>query len=275
MPTAPADGDSPQRAQAIYAAAARAASATPAPAPLAGQLYEQRDLPGPAPAAASLGCADSPALAGLQAGQTVLDLGSGAGLDALLTARQVGPAGRVIGVDMTPEMVALARRHAADAAVPNVEFRLGTIEDLPVEDGSVDVVISNCVWSLLPSKDRLLAEARRVLVPGGRLAVADLALIGALPASVREQLAAWGGIVGLLTVEAYRSAVAGAGFTGVAVRVLRTFGLADVAMAESSLLGGGCLAGIPETDLHAAEGVVASVHITATRPAAPTAPAAR
>jgi SAM-dependent methyltransferase len=270
MTTAPADGDSPPRVEDIYGAAAARASAAAAVHPLAAQLYQQRDLP--VAGAASLGCGDSAALAGLQAGQTVLDLGCGAGLDVLLAAWQVGPAGRVIGVDMTPEMIALARRHAADAAVTNVEFRLGSIEDLPVEDSSVDVVISNCVASLSPAKDRLLAEAWRVLVPGGRLAVADLALLGPLPASVRDQLAAWGGLVGLLTVETYRAAVTQAGFTGAAVRVLRAFGRADITMLENTPLGCGCLTGVPDKDLHAADGLVASVHVTAARPAASTAP---
>jgi ubiquinone/menaquinone biosynthesis C-methylase UbiE len=265
MPSAPAGGGSSQRVQAIYAAAAQAAGSAAAVHPLAAQLYERRDLASAGVAAASLGCADSAALASLQPGKTVLDLGCGAGLDVLLAARQVGLAGRVIGVDVTLEMIALARRHAADTAVANVEFRLGTIEDLPVEDGSVDVVISNCVASLSPVKDRLLAEALRVLVPGGRVAVADLALLAPLPASVQEQLATWGGIVGLLTVQACRAAV----------RVLRRFGPADIAMAEGTPLGGGCLTGISETDLHAAEGVVASAHVTATRPAASTAPAAQ
>ena len=268
MPSAPAGGGSSQRVQAIYAAAAQAAGSAAAVHPLAAQLYERRDLASAGVAAASLGCADSAALASLQPGKTVLDLGCGAGLDVLLAARQVGLAGRVIGVDVTLEMIALARRHAADTAVANVEFRLGTIEDLPVEDGSVDVVISNCVASLSPAKDRLLAEAWRVLIPGGRLAVADLALLAPLPASVRDQLAAWGGIVGLLTVEAYRAAVTEAGFTGAAVEVLRTFGRTDIMMLENTPLGSGCLTGIPEKDLHAADGLVASVHVTATRPAA-------
>lgn len=197
----------------------------------------------------------------------MLDLGCGAGLDALLAARQVGLAGRVIGVDMTPEMIVLARRHAAEAAVTNAGFRLATMEDLPVQDSSIDVVISNCAGSLSPANDRLLAEARRVQVPGGRLAVADLAIRGALPASVRDWLAAWGGIAGALTVEAYHAAVTRAGFTGVAVRVLHTFGLADIEMVESTSLGGEGLSGLPEEDLRAADGIVASVYITATRPA--------
>ncbi|HEY7259920.1 MAG TPA: methyltransferase domain-containing protein [Trebonia sp.] len=266
MGTAPTGGDSAQRVQAIYAAAARA-SATAAPHPLAAQLYGQPDLP--AAAGAALGCADPTALAGLQPGQTVLDLGCGAGLDALLAARHVGPARRIIGVDITPEMIVLARRHAAEAAVTNAEFRLGTIEDLPVPDSSIDVVISNCAGSLSPAKDRLLAEARRILVPGGRLAIADLALRGALPASVRDWLAAWGGIAGALTVEAYHAAVTRAGFTDVAVQVLHTFGLADIEMVESTPLGSGGLSGLTEGDLRAADGIVASVHVTATRPYGP------
>ena len=265
MTSAPAGGGSPQEAQAIYAAAARA-SVTADPHPLAARLYSQQDLPSTGAGASSLGCANPVALAGLQPGQTVLDLGCGAGLDVLLAALQVGLAGRVIGVDMTPEMIDLARRHATGAAVTNAEFRLGTIEDLPVQDSSIDVVISNCVASLSPAKDRLLAEARRVLVPGGRLAVADLALLGPLPASVQDRLAAWGGITRAVTVETYRAAVAEAGFTDVAIGVLHTFGRADIDMIESTPLGGGCLTGIPEADLRAADGLVASVHVTATRP---------
>jgi len=130
---------------------------------LARQQYGEHVLTSEDAAAASLSCANPAALVDLGPGLTVLDLGSGGGLDVHLAARQVGSTGRVIGVDMTPEMIALARRHAADAGLANVEFRTGTIEDLPIEDGTVDVVVSNCVIVLSPDKERVLAEARRVL----------------------------------------------------------------------------------------------------------------
>jgi arsenite methyltransferase len=267
--SSPADDRSTvhQQVRALYGAAAQA-SRTRAPHALAEALYGHEELPCPSALAASLGCANPTALVELRPGTTVLDLGSGGGLDALVCARRVGPSGRIIGVDMTPEMVELATQHAADAHLANVEFRLGTIEDLPVEDASVEVVISNCAISLSPAKDRVAAEAWRVLVPGGRLAVSDLATLRPLPPSLRDALAARLGLIaGTLTVEEYPGVLGRAGFTDAAVQVLHAFGLDDVALLEGTSLGGGILDGVPEPDLGAADGALAAVHVTATKPA--------
>ncbi len=165
-----------------------------------------------------LGCANPVALASLQPGETVLDLGSGAGFDAFLAARAVGERGRVIGVDMTREMVEKARRNAAKAELSNVEFRLGTIEALPVGDASIDAVISNCVINLSPDKPAVFREAYRVLRPGGRLMVSDLVTLGELPASVRQNMAAYVGCVaGVSMKEEYVAMLGAAGFTRVQI----------------------------------------------------------
>src|SRR5512139_1451807 len=142
-----------------------------------------------------LGCGNPTALASLRAGETVLDLGSGAGFDCFLAAREIGESGRVIGVDMTPEMVEKARGNARKGGYDNVEFRLGEIENLPVRDGIVDVVISNCVINLSIAKGRVFAESYRVLRPGGRMMISDLVLSGDLPESVAHSLAAYAGCV--------------------------------------------------------------------------------
>lgn len=186
----------------------------------AKQLYsaeELADLPDSV-AGFSLGCGNPTALAGLRPGEVVLDLGSGGGLDCFLAARNVGPAGRVIGLDMTPQMIELARRNAARIGVNNVEFRLGEMEDMPVEDGTVDVVISNCVVNLSPDKGRVFSEAYRVLKPGGRLAVSDIVLDGQLPPVVAQDLAAWAGCVaGALQEADYLEEIRRAGFADVEV----------------------------------------------------------
>ena len=143
----------------------------------------------------SLGCGDPVTLASLEPGQTVLDLGSGGGIDCFLAAAKVGPAGRVIGVDMTPAMIDRARRNKAKVGAENVEFRLGEIEHLPVADNSVDVAISNCVINLSPDKPQVFREIYRVLKPGGRLAVSDIVTDGPLPDAVKQDLAAWAGCV--------------------------------------------------------------------------------
>jgi arsenite methyltransferase len=166
-----------------------------------------------------LGCGNPIALASLKEGETVLDLGSGAGFDCFLAAGRVGNTGRVIGVDMTPEMVERARENAARDGVDNVEFRLGDIEHLPVENGSVDVIISNCVINLAPDKGRVFREAFRVLKPGGRLMVSDIVLTRPLPDFVKNSVAAYVGCIAGATVrEDYLEAMRQAGFEDVTVQ---------------------------------------------------------
>jgi SAM-dependent methyltransferase/N-acetylglutamate synthase-like GNAT family acetyltransferase len=165
-----------------------------------------------------LGCGNPVALASLKEGDVVLDLGSGAGFDAFLAARQVGPTGRIIGVDMTPEMLGRARALAAKHGFANVEFRQGDIEDLPVERGTVDVIISNCVINLAPDKRKVFREAFRVLKPGGRLMVSDLVLLAPLPEALRRDLDAYAAcLAGALPKEDYLDAIRAAGFTGIEV----------------------------------------------------------
>jgi arsenite methyltransferase len=165
-----------------------------------------------------LGCGNPIALASLRPGETVLDLGSGGGIDCFLAARKVGPQGRVIGVDMTPEMVRLARENVAKSGLKNVEIRQGEIESLPVDDGTVDAIISNCVINLSPDKERVFREAYRVLRPGGRMMVSDIVLDGELPARVRDSVAAYTGCIGgALQRQDYLDAIAKAGFTGVEI----------------------------------------------------------
>ena len=172
-----------------------------------------------------LGCGNPLAHAGVKTGATVLDLGSGAGIDAFLAAREVGPSGRVIGVDMTASMIRRARENAAKGGYANVEFRLGEIENLPVADGTVDVIISNCVINLSPQKPRVFAEALRALRPGGRLVVSDLVLRHPIPEPVRQSIEAYVGCVaGAALREEYLQLVRDAGFTQVAVVEERGYG---------------------------------------------------
>jgi len=171
-----------------------------------------------------LGCGNPTALAGLKPGQTVLDLGSGAGIDCFLAARRVGPTGRVIGVDMTPEMLDRARENARKNGSTNVEFRLGEIEHLPVADGTVDVIISNCVINLSTDKPRVFREAFRVLKPGGRVMVSDLALLKPLPGAIRASIDAYVAcIAGALVKDDYLRAVREAGFEAVEVLSEKAF----------------------------------------------------
>jgi arsenite methyltransferase len=168
-----------------------------------------------------LGCGNPQAIAGLRVGETVLDLGSGGGFDCFLAARQVGPTGRVIGVDMTPQMVTKARANAREAGMVNVDFRLGEIEHLPVLDASVDVVLSNCVINLSPSKDEVIREAFRVLRPGGRLAISDVVATAPLPEQFRGTESALTGCAGgAAQVHELEHMLSEAGFTEVAVRPL-------------------------------------------------------
>jgi arsenite methyltransferase len=166
----------------------------------------------------SYGCGDPITLASLEPGQTVLDLGSGAGLDCFFAAKKVGKTGHVIGVDMTPEMIERARSSAKRLNIPNVEFRQGYLEDLPVESNTVDVIISNCVINLAPDKSKVFAEAFRVLKPGGKLAVSDIVTDGPLPESIKKSLSAWAGCVaGAVEAQEYVEMMKAAGFTDISI----------------------------------------------------------
>jgi SAM-dependent methyltransferase len=177
---------------------------------------------------ASLGCGNPTALAQLNPGETVLDLGSGGGIDVLLSARRVGPAGKAYGLDMTDEMLALARENQSKAGVTNVEFLKGEIENIPLPDDSVDVVISNCVINLSADKDRVLREAFRVLKPGGRFAVSDVVVTGEIPAAIRKNVELWiGCIAGALRDSDYTAKLAAAGFDDIAIEPTRIYNVED------------------------------------------------
>jgi SAM-dependent methyltransferase len=190
----------------------------------AGGLVHYGDLAQDVPQGADLGlgCGIPTRRAALHPGQVVLDLGSGAGIDAFIASKEVGPEGRVIGVDMTPEMIERARRNAAQGGYANVEFRLGEIEALPVADASVDVVISNCVVNLAPDKKRVFTEILRVLRPGGRFAIADVVTQGEVPEAIRQDVGRWAGCIsGALDLDEYLDLARQAGFRDVTVGDLR------------------------------------------------------
>jgi SAM-dependent methyltransferase len=190
-------------------------------------VYEALDsanLPGTA-ALASLGCGNPFAVAELVEGETVLDLGSGGGLDVMLSARRVGPSGKAYGLDMTDEMLELARRNQAEAGITNVEFLKGDIEDVPLPDASVDVIISNCVINLSVDKEQVLREAHRVLVPGGRFAVSDVITLRDFTDEEKADMASWTGcIAGALTSTEYRNGLESAGFSDITVEATHDLG---------------------------------------------------
>src|SRR5262250_805580 len=178
--------------------------------------------------AASLGCGNPTALAKLQPGETVLDLGSGGGIDVLLSAKRVGPSGKAYGLDMTDEMLALAEANTRKAGLTNVEFLKGEIENIPLPDNSVDVIISNCVINLSGDKDRVMREAFRVLKPGGRFAVSDVVVRGEVPAEVRKSMELWVGcIAGALEEMDYVKHLAKAGFDGIDIEPTRIYSIED------------------------------------------------
>ncbi len=198
--------------------------------PITSNLYgsgETAALPAEA-VAASLGCGNPTALAELRPGETVLDLGSGGGIDVLLSARRVGPTGKAYGLDMTEEMLALARENQRKAGVTNVEFLKGEIESIPLPDDTVDVIISNCVINLSGDKDRVLAEAFRVLKPGGRFAVSDVVVRGEVPPVIRKSVELWiGCVAGALEEDDYKAKLAKAGFEAIGVEPTRVYRAED------------------------------------------------
>ena len=198
--------------------------------PITSNLYlsgETDELP-EAAVLASLGCGNPTALAQLAPGEVVLDLGSGGGIDVLLSARRVGPTGKAYGLDMTDDMLALARRNAEEAGVKNVEFLRGRIEDIPLPSNSVDVIISNCVINLSGDKRRVLQEAFRVLKPGGRFAVSDVVVQGELPADVKRSMELWVGCVaGALSDDEFVALLRDAGFTQPSIELTRTYEIED------------------------------------------------
>jgi arsenite methyltransferase len=198
--------------------------------PITSDLYDEAQKSGlPQEAVlASLGCGNPTALAALKPGETVLDLGSGGGIDVLLSARRVGPTGKAYGLDMTDDMLALARENQRKAGVTNVEFLKGEIENIPLPDNSVDVIISNCVINLSADKDRVLREAFRVLKPGGRFAVSDVVVRGDVPDEVRKHMLLWVGcIAGALKDSDYFTKLAKAGFDGVDIEPTRVYTIED------------------------------------------------
>jgi arsenite methyltransferase len=204
---------------------------TPERDPITVDLYDERETAGlPVEAVlASLGCGNPTALARLAPGEVVLDLGSGGGIDVLLSARRVGPAGKAYGLDMTDDMLALARENQRKAGVENVEFLKGEIEAVPLPEAAVDVVISNCVINLATDKGKVLAEAFRVLRPGGRFAVSDIVLRGELPEPVRQSFVAWTGCVaGALQESEYRRLLAAVGFEEIEIEPTRIYEGKDV-----------------------------------------------
>jgi len=259
-------GEAANRAKAGQAATCGCGSASACcdSDPITSNLYDADQtsvLPSEA-VLASLGCGNPTALAELKPGEVVLDLGSGGGIDVLLSARRVGPTGKAYGLDMTDEMLSLARENQAKSGLTNVEFLRGEIERIPLPDNSVDVIISNCVINLSADKDRVLGEAFRVLKPGGRFAVSDVVVRGTdIPPAVRRSMELWVGCVaGALEESSYREKLAGAGFEGIDVEPTRVYHAND---ARQFLEAGG----LPAEDLaREIDGRFMSAFVRATKP---------
>jgi SAM-dependent methyltransferase len=214
-----------------------------------------------------LGCGNPLAMLELREGETVLDLGSGAGIDCFIAASRVGSSGRVIGVDMTPEMVARARRNATAGGYQNVEFRLGEIEHLPVADGSIDAVISNCVINLVPDKAAVFADALRALKPGGRLSVSDIVLLGDVPVEIRDSVDAYVAcLAGAVLRDHYLSMMAEAGFADIRVTGETGFELDDVISADL-VEEYRTHTGASDEDLRASAALFQSIRVSAVKPA--------
>jgi arsenite methyltransferase len=233
--------------------------------PITSNLYDSsqgQEVPETA-LLASLGCGNPTALAELKPGETVLDLGSGGGIDVLLSARRVGPAGKAYGLDMTDEMLSLAEENKRKSGLTNVEFLKGEIEQIPLPDNSVDVIISNCVINLSGDKDRVLREAFRVLKPGGRFAVSDVVVRGGMPDAIRKSMELWVGCVaGALTNGEYEAKLASAGFENVDIEATRVYSVGDAgAFLATEGLDASALAS--EVD-----GKIISAFVRATKPAA-------
>jgi arsenite methyltransferase len=233
--------------------------------PITANLYSQSEL-GTIPLAAALasrGCGNPTALAELLPGEKVLDLGSGGGIDVLLSARRVGPSGFAYGLDMTDAMLELAERNRVEAGIENVQFLKGIIEDIPLPDQSVQVIISNCVINLSADKGQVLREAYRVLTPGGRVAISDIVFQGQFPAALQADLESWAGcIAGTLEEQTYRQLLQEAGFTGIEIEVTRHYSLDDVRQSG----GGKALEAVSEQELHEIDGKFVSAFVRARKP---------
>jgi arsenite methyltransferase len=229
------------------------------------ELYssaELSELPGTA-TLASLGCGNPTALAELKPGERVLDLGSGGGIDVLLSAKRVGPTGFAYGLDMTDAMLELAERNRIEANVENARFLKGVIENIPLPENTVDVVISNCVINLSADKEQVIREAFRVLTSGGRFAVSDIVFLGHFPMAIRNDLEAWAGcIAGALEEDTYRQLLAEAGFTNIEIEVTRRYSLQDVADSGGSF----SLASLTENERAEVDGKFVSAFIRAQKP---------
>lgn len=226
---------------------------------ITGQLYDPQHLEGISSDLIlnSFGCGNPTALAELHPGEVVLDLGSGAGLDVLLSARRVGPNGKAYGVDMTDEMLQAARENQKKAGIENAEFLKGHIEDIPLPDDSVDIIISNCVINLSVDKDKVIQEAYRVLKPGGRFAVSDIVLMKPLPDKVRSDLLAWAGcIAGAMLKEEYENCLKANGFSDLELITTRTYDLMDAQLD-------GLLSNLSETERSEFNGSIVSAFIRA------------